>query len=184
MRTISGGALAVALVFGGAFGGAWSAPAAGDAADPGGATAPGRTTRIETREPWTWPVEPPFRLDRPFVAPASAYGPGHRGIDLLPSGGAGVLAPAGGVVAFSGTVAGRGVLTIDHGDGIVTTLEPVDSDLTPGTVVMRGDVVGALGLGGHTAPGRLHLGVRIHGEYVNPLLLLGGVPRAILLPCC
>ena len=26
--------------------------------------------------------------------------------------------------------------------------------------------------------------VRLHDEYINPMLLLGGVPRAILLPCC
>lgn len=145
---------------------------------------PAGEARIETREAWTWPVAAPFRLDRAFVAPAHKYGPGHRGIDLEPRGGTDALAPAGGVVAFSGAVAGRGILTIDHGDGLVTTLEPVESDLAAGSPVQRGDVVGSLAVGGHSAPGRLHFGVRLHGEYVNPLLLLGGVPRAVLLPCC
>ena len=41
-----------------------------------------------------------------------------------------------------------------------------------------------LAAGGHAAPGLLHFGVRLDGEYINPLILLGGVPRAILLPCC
>lgn len=153
-------------------------------AAPSGPANPSGEARIETREPWAWPVAAPFRLDREFVAPAHAYGPGHRGIDLEPRDGTEALAPAGGVVAFSGAVAGRGILTIDHGDGLVTTLEPLESDLAAGSPVQRGDVVGSLAVGGHSVPGRLHFGVRLYGEYVNPLLLLGGVPRAVLLPCC
>ncbi len=132
---------------------------------------------------WIWPVDG-FRLVRPFVAPAHAYGPGHRGIDLRPMTSPVVRAPAGGVVAFSGQVAGRGILTIDHGDGLVTTLEPVDSALRPGDVVERADEVGVISLGGHTAAGAVHFGVRLDGEYINPMLLLGGIPRAVLLPCC
>ncbi|WP_203579640.1 murein hydrolase activator EnvC family protein [Microbacterium hibisci] len=132
---------------------------------------------------WTWPVRP-FRLEQVFVAPAHEYGPGHRGVDLRPLSETVVRAPAGGVVAFSGEVAGRGVLTLDHGSGLVTTLEPVDSDLATGTPVAAGEPVGSIALGGHTAPGALHFGVRLDGEYINPLVLLGGVPRAVLLPCC
>lgn len=132
---------------------------------------------------WTWPVTA-FRLERPFVAPAHEYGPGHRGIDLRPLDDSRVRAPAPGVVAFSGSVAGRGILTIDHGGELVTTLEPVESELTAGALVARGEVVGVLGGGGHVAEGVLHFGVRLDGEYINPLLLLGGVPRAVLLPCC
>ena len=48
----------------------------------------------------------------------------------------------------------------------------------------RGEAVGELAFGGHTAPGAVHFGVRYEGEYINPLVLLGGVPRAVLLPCC
>jgi murein DD-endopeptidase MepM/ murein hydrolase activator NlpD len=132
---------------------------------------------------WIWPAER-FRLAEAFVAPAHAYGPGHRGIDLDLLGDTVVRAPADGVVAFAGSVAGRGILTIDHGDGLVTTLEPVDTDLAPGTPVRRGEDLATLAAGGHAATGALHFGVRLHGEYINPLVLLGGVPRAVLLPCC
>ncbi|MET0781337.1 MAG: M23 family metallopeptidase [Microbacterium sp.] len=132
---------------------------------------------------WIWPAER-FRVAEAFVAPAHAYGPGHRGIDLDLLGDTVVRAPADGVVAFAGSVAGRGVLTIDHGDGLVTTLEPVDTDLVPGTPVRRGEDLATLAAGGHAATGALHFGVRLHGEYINPLVLLGGVPRAVLLPCC
>lgn len=132
---------------------------------------------------WVWPLTE-FRLERAFVSPPHPYGPGHRGIDLHAVGGRDVRAPAAGTVAFAGQVAGRPVLTIDHGDGFVTTLEPVDSVLVPGTTVAASDLVGTVGTGGHASAGSLHFGVRLHGEYINPMLLLGGVPRAILLPCC
>lgn len=172
VRLLAGLALALALVGG-------SAEAAGGASrgvDP--------EARIETPEPWRWPVSGGVRIVAPFVAPAHAYGPGHRGVDVASAVGADALAPAAGVVAFSGTVVDRPLLTIDHGGGLVSTLEPVETDLSPGDAVARGQVVGRVAAGGHAAPGSLHIGVRLHGEYVNPLLLLGGVPRAVLLPCC
>jgi murein DD-endopeptidase MepM/ murein hydrolase activator NlpD len=131
--------------------------------------------------PWTWPVDP-VQVVVPYVAPAHAYGAGHRGIDVAADGD--VHAPADGVVAFSGRVVDRDVLTIDVGDGVVVTFEPVTSALPAGTPVRAGDLVAGVGSGGHSAPGTLHIGVRESGAYVNPLRYLDGVPRAILLPCC
>ena len=132
---------------------------------------------------WQWPVAPP-RIVAPFVAPAHEYGPGHRGIDLAAARGAEVHTPAAGTIAFVGRVAGRPLLTIDHGDGLVTTLEPVSATVTIGDAVAAGDVVGVTDAGGHTPPGAVHFGVRRNGAYINPMLLLGEVPRAVLLPCC
>lgn len=91
-------------------------------------------------------------------------------------------APDDGVVAFAGRIVDRGVVTIDHGDGIVSTLEPVEATVVAGERVARGEVVGTLSTGGHTDTGALHLGARLHGEYLNPLVLLGAMPRAVLLP--
>lgn len=130
---------------------------------------------------WVWPVAP-VRIERPYEAPAHEYAPGHRGIDLAVTGP--VRAPADGTVAFVGPVAGRAVLTIDHGDGLVTTVEPAESELAVGDGVVRADVVATPAAGGHAAPGTVHVGVRLDGVYINPMLLLGGVPRAVLLPCC
>ncbi|WP_281974267.1 murein hydrolase activator EnvC family protein [Microbacterium terricola] len=132
---------------------------------------------------WRWPVEHVV-VTHEYQAPAHAYGPGHRGIDLRLDDERMLRAPADGVIAFAGQVAGRGVVTIDHGDGLVTTLEPAVTVLGVGSPVARGDVVAEPGLGGHAAPGDVHFGVRRDGEYVNPRMLLGGVPRAVLLPCC
>lgn len=130
---------------------------------------------------WVWPVEA-VQIVRPFEAPAHRYAAGHRGLDL----GAvtRVRSPAAGTIAFAGLVAGRPVVTIDHGDGLVTTFEPVTTPLSAGDAVARGDPLGEVAEGGHTAAGAVHFGVRWNGEYVNPLRLLGGVPLAVLLPCC
>jgi murein DD-endopeptidase MepM/ murein hydrolase activator NlpD len=94
-----------------------------------------------------------------------------------------VRAPASGAIAFRGTVVDRPLLTIDHGNGLVTTLEPVQSDLDAGAALRQGDRIATLASGGHTPPGALHIGVRWNGAYINPMLLFGGVPRAVLLPC-
>ncbi|WP_166865671.1 M23 family metallopeptidase [Salinibacterium sp. ZJ70] len=130
---------------------------------------------------WAWPLAPPHPVVRPFLAPATTYGPGHRGIDLEGAEGAAVFAPAHGVVRFSGWVVDRPVLSIDHGGGLISSFEPVTSELTAGDEVRRGDVVGVLEAG-HCARACLHLGARLDGAYVSPLLFLGGQPRAVLLP--
>ena len=112
---------------------------------------------------WEWPLAE-VRIDRPFLAPAHAYAPGHRGIDLAAEVGAPVRSPSAGTIAFAGAVAGRGVLTIDHGGGLVTTFEPVETTLAPGAAVERGQEVAVIAVGGHAAPSSVHFGVRSHSE--------------------
>lgn len=133
---------------------------------------------------WSWPLSGARVVTEPFRAPAHEYGAGHRGIDLSSSIGAVVLAPADGTIAFRGTVVDRPLLTITHEGGLVTTLEPLRSTLDPGASVVAGQELGVVDGGGHTPAGALHLGVRRDGAYINPLLLFGELPRAILLPCC
>lgn len=130
---------------------------------------------------WVWPVQGIRTVVEPFRAPAHDYGPGHRGMDIAASGE--LRAPAAGVVAFRGVVVDRPLLTIDHGNGLVTTIEPARSDLAPGTAVGRGEAVAMTAAGGHTPAGAVHIGVRWNGVYINPMLLFGEVPRAVLLPC-
>lgn len=134
--------------------------------------------------PWSWPVPGARHVAQPFLAPAHEYAPGHRGIDLTAAEGTEVHAPADGVVAFRGVVVDRPLLTIDHGSGIVSTFEPMESELTPGTIVRTGDRLGVVAHGGHSPVGQLHVGVRLNGVYINPMLMFGAVPRAVLLPCC
>ncbi|MBM7505035.1 peptidoglycan DD-metalloendopeptidase family protein [Agromyces aurantiacus] len=137
---------------------------------------------IDVDPAWAWPVGPPVRLLAPFRAPATPYSAGHRGIDLAAAPGGMVRAPADGVVSFAGPVAGRPVLSIAHGNGIVSSIEPVAASVAADDAVREGEVVGVVGVGGHCDGACVHVGVRVHGEYVSPLLFLGGVPRAVLLP--
>jgi len=129
---------------------------------------------------WDWPVSPPHPIVRPFLAPSTPYGAGHRGVDIGASS-ATIRAPADGVVHFAGVVVDRPVLSISHAGGLISSFEPATSVLHKGDVVKRGDVIGSVETG-HCAVRCVHFGVRLEGEYVSPLLLLGGVPRAVLLP--
>lgn len=130
---------------------------------------------------WSWPVAPPHTLARPYLTPATAYAAGHRGIDIRVDAGSPIRAPADGVVHFAGVVADRPVLSIEHDDGVLSSFEPVTATVVVGDTVSRGEVIGVLGAG-HCAASCLHLGVRVDGAYVNPLLFLGGVPWSVLLP--
>jgi len=130
---------------------------------------------------WSWPVSGAHALARPYVAPAGPYGAGHRGIDIRAASGASVLAPADGVVHFAGFVVDRPVLSIEHEGGVLSSYEPVQTTLVAGDRVTRGQVVGIV-LPGHCAAPCLHLGARVDGEYVNPLLFLGGVGWSVLYP--
>ncbi|OLF13367.1 hypothetical protein BU204_27775 [Actinophytocola xanthii] len=124
---------------------------------------------------FVWPLPPPHPVLRPFQAPSSPYGPGHRGVDLGGPIGAPVMAAAAGVVVFAGEVAGRGVVSVDHVNGLRTTYQPVDTVVTRGQRLPAGALLGHL-LPGHLgcsgAPACLHWGVRRGAEYLDPLALL------------
>ncbi|MDP9027834.1 MAG: peptidoglycan DD-metalloendopeptidase family protein [Actinomycetota bacterium] len=130
---------------------------------------------------WSWPVVGPHPIARPYLAPPTPYAAGHRGIDIRAEAGTSVIAPDDGVVHFVGVVVDRPVVSIAHDRGVLSSFEPVSSALSAGDPVTRGEVIGTL-LPGHCTSPCLHLGARIDGAYVNPLLFLGGVPWSVLLP--
>ncbi|WP_306231220.1 murein hydrolase activator EnvC family protein [Agrococcus beijingensis] len=135
---------------------------------------------IVTVGAWGWPVAS-HEVARAFDPPATPYGSGHRGIDIAATAGAPVVSPDDGTVRFAGPVAGRPVVSIDHGGGLVSSFEPVEPLVATGEPVARGQRIGTL-LAGHVAgEARLHLGARLHGAYIDPLPLLG-VERPVLLP--
>ena len=157
-------ALLVVLVAPGLF-----APAAADAGTP-------------AADDWTWPVDPPHPVSRPFEAPSTRYAAGHRGIDIPTTPGIPVYAPAAGEVSFAGVVVDRPLLSIAHPGDLVSSLEPVRPAVRLGERVAAGQVVGVIGTGGHCASACLHFGVRLHGQYLSPMVMLGAVPRAVLMP--
>lgn len=145
---------------------------------------PSAETRSIPVQDWQWPVAAPPRVVRPFIAPATPYTAGHRGIDLAAAPGTAVLAPADGVIHFAGMVAGRPVLSIQHPGEVLTSLEPVQSSVAVGRSVRRGEVIGevVLSLSSHCQVSCLHFGVRLRGGYLSPLNYLGGILRPVLLP--
>jgi murein DD-endopeptidase MepM/ murein hydrolase activator NlpD len=120
-------------------------------------------------------LAPPHPVVRPFRPPATQYGPGHRGVDLGGQPGEPVLAAGDGVVVYAGPLAGRGVVSIDHGGGLRTTYEPLTVLVSAGQRVERGTMIGQLASGHEgcaKAPACLHWGARRGREYLDPLGLL------------
>ncbi|MHA7210655.1 M23 family metallopeptidase [Arthrobacter sp. MDT1-65] len=139
---------------------------------------------------WSWPLAPAPAVLRPFEKPAQRWLRGHRGVDLAAAAAGrapAVLSPDDGVVSFAGTVVDRGVLSIDHGEGRISSFEPVTTQLVRGQRVGRGEVVATLEARGDGPPGHcpatcLHWGVRVDGEYVDPLSFVLDRRPSVLLP--
>jgi murein DD-endopeptidase MepM/ murein hydrolase activator NlpD len=116
------------------------------------------------------------RVLRPFDAPATPYGPGHRGVDLAAVPGEPVRAALAGSVRFAGRVAGVTWVTVVHADGLATTYGGFVATVRAGDRVAMGTPLG------HAGPrGRLDWGARRDGAYIDPLSLLG-VPVIRLVP--
>ncbi len=114
-------------------------------------------------------------VTRPFEPPPQPWAAGHRGVDLAGEPGETVFAAGAGTVAFAGSVAGVGVVSIDHAGGLRTTYQPVVALVAAGQSVVAGQPIGTL-LAGHDGcpvAACLHWGLR-HGEvYLDPMSLLG-----------
>jgi len=133
---------------------------------------------------WAWPLAPRPIVSQRFAAPAERWSSGHRGVDLVATPGQPVLAPSGGVVTFSGVIAGRGVVVVSHPGGLRTTAEPVEAALPVGSVVGKGQQVAVVSGAppGHCPPTTcLHWGVLRGESYLDPLLFVGSRP-VLLLP--
>lgn len=160
-------AVAVALL--------WASTTAGAAADPT-ASVPeplGHHPNVHAQR-YERPV--PGEVVRPFQAPGSLFGAGHRGVDLAAAPGAVVRAAADGIVSFAGSVAGTIWVSIHHYDNVVTSYGPLARrEVSFDEDVRRGEVVGVLATGGHGHLGAdhgLHWGARRNGVYFDPMTLL------------
>ncbi|MCW2494855.1 M23 family metallopeptidase [Jatrophihabitans sp.] len=130
------------------------------------------------------PVPAPWRVVRPFLAPSSRYGAGHRGVDLAVSPGRGIVAAAAGTVTYAGTLAGRGIVVLLHDDGIRTEYEPVRPLVRRSDHVRAGQLIATID-GKHLdcLPDRcLHWGARRGTAYLDPLSLLTALGPVRLLP--
>ncbi|HZN19739.1 MAG TPA: M23 family metallopeptidase [Micromonosporaceae bacterium] len=155
-----------------------AAPAAGPAT-AALSPAPPQTPRAGYR----WPLDGVPAVVRQFAPPPEPWLAGHRGVDLAAQPGQVVRAAGSGVVHFAGLLAGRGVVSIRHADGLRTTYEPVIAAVSVGALVRAGDPIGVVATAHPGCPVALclHWGARRGDDYLNPLALLG-LARVRLLP--
>ncbi|MCD0448417.1 M23 family metallopeptidase [Actinocorallia sp. API 0066] len=136
--------------------------------------------------PARWPLDPPFKIARPFAPPDVDWLPGHRGIDLQAPAGSVILSPAPGTITHASPVATRGVLTLTHGP-YRTTYEPVTPLLPKGTTVPANHPIALLSPAPTHCPPTpcLHWGLLLNQPptptYLDPRLL-PTPPPVILLP--
>jgi hypothetical protein len=129
---------------------------------------------------WVRPVD--GALTRPFAAPASRYGPGHRGVDLAAPPGTSVVAAGDGVIAFAGEVAGALHVVVAHAGGLKTGYSFLARvDVASGARVQRGTRIGVAGGAGdeHTS-GVLHFSLRVNESYVDPMVLFAPPDLALI----
>lgn len=132
-----------------------------------------------------WPLAPDPEVVRAFEPPPSPYASGHRGVDLAGAPGQAVVATLPGRVAFAGSIGGKPVVTVVHGERR-TTYEPVVASVAVGDIVDAGQVLGRLTVSdSHCFPAAcLHWGL-IEGTgdgqvHLDPLSLVGGGPVRLL----
>ncbi len=153
------------------------------------AAAPGAPATAQAEAPsqsaaWSWPLLPAPGVVQQFQAPPEPWAAGHRGVDLAAAVGQTVFASGAGRISFSGMVAGRPVLVVQHSAGERTTLEPVRGLLPVGATVARGQAIGRVDpTPGHCIPATcVHWGFIRDGSYLDPLTLVGRGPPILLPP--
>ncbi len=94
----------------------------------------------------------------------------HQGIDIAAPVGTPILAPADGVVIFTGAKAGFGnFIMIAHGYGVVTRYgHNLQNMVQPGQKVTRGEQIGTVGMTGRTTGPHCHYEIVVNGKVENP----------------
>jgi len=127
---------------------------------------------------------PYFEVERSFIAPVTAKGSGHRGLDFVVEDDQSVLAPVGGVVTFEGIVVDRSVVTFRTNAGLLVSFEQVCSLVSPGQQITGSKPVGTRctthdSFSEHCQK-CVHLSVRSEFGYLNPELFLGTLEPSVL----
>ena len=102
----------------------------------------------------------------PFRPPAHIGGAGNRGLEYATSENQVVAAAAVGYVLFAGSVAGRKVITIAHGDGVRTTYSGLrEIWVVEGETVNQQSAIARANTG-------FHFGARVNDHYLDPQILI------------
>ncbi|WP_372451177.1 murein hydrolase activator EnvC family protein [Nonomuraea rhizosphaerae] len=126
------------------------------------------------RPTWRWPLDGHPTILRRFTPPPEPWLAGHRGVDLAAAPATPVVAAGPGIVRYAGPLAGRGVVTVEHADGLRTTYLPVTASVRRDQRVALGTLLGVIEPSNtHCQRSCLHWGLRRGTRYLDPLLLLG-----------
>ena len=118
---------------------------------------------------WTRPVD--GRVVKPFVAPATRFGPGHRGVDFAARPGTPVRAAGPGIVVFAGTIAHKRYVVILHRGNLRTSYSYLRTiKIRRGQRVREGQVIAT------TSGTSLHFGLRLGPDYEDPMTLFATGP--------
>jgi murein DD-endopeptidase MepM/ murein hydrolase activator NlpD len=131
----------------------------------------------DSATPSIWPVRGQFtaafgqRMD-PFSGEAGF----HTGVDIAAPAGTPVRAAGDGLLFYAGPEGGYGnEALIDHGFGITTKYAHLNTlKVVVGERVIRGQIIGSVGMTGRATGPHLHYEVLVHGTPVNPQTYLGG----------
>lgn len=116
-----------------------------------------------------WPLHEPVSMLKAYDGPAQPWLSGHRGVDLKTAPGEELLAPGDGVISFVGKVAGKDVVSVKHGE-LILTFEPAVTQSSVGTSVRRGERFATVGeKSDHCDDVCLHWGIRSSKQsYLDP----------------
>ena len=104
------------------------------------------------------------------ISPFTGLEEFHRGLDIATREGTPIVAPADGIVTFSGNNGSLGkTIVIDHTNGTVTRYGHMKELLAQrGARIKRGDKIGLVGNTGRSTGPHLHYEVHLNGIPVNP----------------
>lgn len=157
------------------------APPPPDPAPPGAFELPGLSA-MRPRPRLSWPVSS-VHVTSSFgwrVDPVSGRGTRlHRGMDFRGAVGDLVLSIGDGRVEMVGHDPFLGTMVvIDHGDGLRSAYGHLSDVLViSGVQVQRGAAIGLVGSTGRSAAPHLHLTIKLDGEAIDPLEVLGEPPH-------
>lgn len=110
----------------------------------------------------------------PRKSPISGRLKMHEGLDVGAKTGTPIIAPADGIVTFSGKKPGFGyIVELDHGYGLETIYAHANSlKVKKGQRVKRGAMLATVGNTGYSTGPHLHYEVRVNGTTVDPLYFI------------
>lgn len=104
------------------------------------------------------------------ISPFTGENSQHMGLDIAAPPGTPVIAPADGVVIYSGQKEGFGnFIMIAHGYGIITRYGHNEQNIVhPGQKVVRGEQIATVGSSGRTTGPHVHYEIQVNGQHDDP----------------